>query len=76
MAPDPLGTVGRRSTKFMFEGNVVHFDPVFEIRPGESLKYSVRARTEHSGQFRFRTELSTPDLPQPLMQEVTTEVYE
>jgi len=71
----PLGTVGPGPTKFAVEGRTVRYEPVFEIRPGESLMYRVRVQTQQTGQFRFRAQLSAPALPQPLVQEAATEVF-
>ncbi len=77
MTPVPLRTVGPGPTKFAIEGQAVRFEPVFEVRPGESLMYRIRVHAKQPGQFRFRAELSTPALPQPLIQEATpTEVFE
>ena len=71
MAFDPIGT---SPPKFAREGDMVRFNPVFEIKPGESLMYRVRVRAKQPGTFQFRAELSTPALLQPIRQETSTEV--
>ena len=72
---DPLGTVGPGPTKFSREGQVIRFDPVFEVRPGESVVYSVHVRTKQPGQYRFRAELNASGLLRPLSKEASTEVF-
>lgn len=76
MVPNPIGTVGPGTTKFAREGNVVRFDPVFEVKPNESLMYRVRVLTKKTGKYKFRAELTSPTLPQPIVQEAKeTEVF-
>ena len=61
---------GRRT----ITGQIVRFDPVAEIRPGDKREYRVVVRTLLAGQLTFRTELTSDKLPQPLGAEATTEV--
>ena len=76
MVPNPIGTVGPGSTQFTIKGKVVRFDPVFEVQPGETLKYYVKVQTKKAGLFHFRVEVSAPALPQPLSKEAApTEVF-
>jgi len=75
MVPNPLGTVGPKPVKFNIEGPLVRFDPVFEIKPGESLVYRIRVQAKQPGVRRFRVEMSTPAFPKPLVQEAKTEVF-
>jgi uncharacterized repeat protein (TIGR01451 family) len=75
MVPSPLGTTGPPQSKFTVEGQVVRFDPVAELPPGETLVYRVRVQTKQAGQFRFRAEASVPGMTQPLTKEASTEVF-
>ena len=75
MIPAPLGTTGPGPTKFVIDRQTVSFNPVLEVRPGETLIYRVRVRTKSAGQFRFRAELTTQNLTQPTLQEASTEVF-
>ena len=55
-------------------GQIVRFDPVAEIRPGERREYRVIVRTLRAGQLAFRAELTSDNLLQSLGAEATTEV--
>ncbi len=77
MIPNPMGTVGPGPTKFAIEGKSVRFDPVFEVRPNESLIYRIRVQTKQPGLWRFLAELTAATLSQPLVKlvkETSTEV--
>ena len=76
MMPVALGSSGPGLTKFTIERQTVRFEPVAEIRPGESLTYRVRVLTRLPGELTFRAELTSQNLPQPLSVEETTEVFE
>lgn len=74
MAPNPLGTAP--PAKFTIDGQVVRFNPIDELQPGQSQTYRVRVRTLRPGRYRFRAELTAPALPQPLTHEAEkTEVF-
>lgn len=76
MLPNPIGTVGPGPTKFTRDGNVIQYDPVLEVKPGESLMYRVRVLAKKAGQYKLRADLTSPALPQPLTQEAKpTEVF-
>jgi uncharacterized repeat protein (TIGR01451 family) len=74
MIPNPMGTVGPGPTKFAIEGKSVRFDPVFEVRPNESLIYRIRVQTKQPGLWHFHAELTAATLSQPLVKETSTEV--
>jgi hypothetical protein len=74
MLPDPLGTTGPAGPHI--EGQTVRFDPVPEIRPGDTLQYRIRARTPRPGQYRLRVELTSQNRPSPQSVEETTEVLQ
>ncbi len=75
VTPNPIGTSGPGPTKFAIEGKTIQFDPVFEIKPGESLMYRIRVRTKKAGQYRFAAELTAPTLSKPVVQEANTVVF-
>ena len=75
MVPDPLGTVGpTEATKPHPDGQVIRFDPLPDLRPGESMVYSVHVRAKQPGTWTFRAEVSATGLSQPLQKEASTEV--
>ncbi len=71
---NPIGTMGPGPTKFTTEGKTIQFDPVFEIKPGETLMYRIRVRTKKPGQYRFVAELSAPAMSRSLVKETNTEI--
>lgn len=75
MTPNPLGTSPPEKLQFKIEGRTVRFDPVAELRPGETATYRVRVRALLAGKHRLSVELSAPDLAQPLVKEAETEVF-
>jgi uncharacterized repeat protein (TIGR01451 family) len=74
MTINPIGTTGPGPTQFTIEGRTIRFDPVFEIKPGETTAYRVRVRAKQPGVIHFHAELKALTLPQPIVQEVKTEV--
>lgn len=55
-------------------GQIVRFDPLGEILPGEQREYQVVVRTRQHGQLTVRAELTSDRLPRPLGAEATTDV--
>ena len=76
LVPAHLGTIGPGSTPFRLDLQTggVYFDPVFEVKPGETLAYEVHMLAREPVQGKMRAELSSPDLLQPIVQEVSAEV--
>jgi len=74
MLPDRIGTSG--PTTPAIDGRTVRFAPVAALPPGEQVLYRVRVLTQQPGTFTFRAELSSDNLPQPVIAEETTEVFE
>lgn len=75
MVFNPIGTQGPDPAKFVIEGRTIRFDPLAEVRPGESLAYRVRVRAKQVGpKFCFHAELNTSTITQPLVKEENTEV--
>ena len=68
--PTDTGWPGGRT----ITGQIIRFDPVAEIRPGERREYRVIVRTLTAGQLAFRAELTSDNLVQPLVAEANTEV--
>ncbi len=73
--PDPMGTQGPGGTQFRvaLQAGKVFFNPIFELAPRQELVYEVRGLARQPVQGRFHVELSSPDLPKPLVQEVSAE---
>ncbi len=76
MMPAPLGTTGPGPTQFNIDHQAVRFNQVMEVQPGETLTYRVHVRTKSAGQFAFHVEFTSQNIAQPIVQEVTTEVFE
>ncbi|MHC4407267.1 MAG: hypothetical protein ACYTG0_47260 [Planctomycetota bacterium] len=74
MIPAEIGTGGPGGQTIT--GQIVRFDPVGEIRPGEQREYRVLVQTLEAGQATFHAELTSNNLPQPLGAEATTEVLQ
>ena len=68
---DTGGPGGRTIT-----GQIVRFDPVAEVRPGQQREYRVFVRTLEAGRATFRAEVTSENLLQPLGAEATTEVLQ
>ena len=73
MTPNPLGT--SPPERFRIDGQVVYFDAIDELPAGETLTFRIRVRTSVAGQCRFRVELTSPMLSEPLAAEALTEVF-
>ncbi|MEX2119289.1 MAG: DUF11 domain-containing protein [Pirellulales bacterium] len=59
---------------YRVEGRQVRFDPVREIRPGETLSYRVEARAERAGGGRCQVEVTSERIQQPRTAETTTTI--
>ena len=73
--PNAMGTQGPGSTQFRVELQTgkVYFNPVFEVPPKQTLVYEVRGLARQPVQGQFHVELTSPDLPQPLVKDVSAE---
>lgn len=71
--PIAAGTTG--PTQHTIEGRTVRFRPVAEIRPGETLRYSVQVRTERPGQVRITATLNSEGRTQALSVDETTMIF-
>jgi hypothetical protein len=77
MTPVALGTEGPDSApvKPAIDHQTVLFEPVFEIKSGETMTFRVRIFAGKAApQLHFSAELSAPALPQPIVKGVDTEV--
>jgi len=70
-----LSTSGPAGLQFTRVGHTLRFDPVSELRPGESLTYRVRVLAKEPDTHRFRVELVADDLPRGIEKEAVTEVF-
>lgn len=80
VAPDELvpqgdGASGPAGAKATIQQQTVQFDPVAELRPGDTLVYHVRVRTKRAGKFRIRVEATVPGMTRPLAEEASTDVF-
>lgn len=67
-----LGTNGPTNPRQI--GQVVQFDAVPEIYPGQTLTFRVRTRTEKPGLVKVRAELTSQSTSQPIRAEESTEI--
>lgn len=75
LTPLPVGTSGASGPgRFQIAGQVVRFEPVAEIRPGERLRYQVRVRANQVGQVRIRAEARSTRTQTPLVEEESTTI--
>ena len=74
MIPVQAGATGPRGRTIT--GQIVRFDPVAKIRPGEQREFQVVVQTLEAGQPTFRAEVTSDKLPQPLGAEATTDVLQ
>jgi uncharacterized repeat protein (TIGR01451 family) len=56
-------------------GQVMHFEPVDEIRPGETVRYRMHMLADRAGMYTIHVELTGEGLDQPLTAEEGTEVF-
>ncbi len=75
MTPVRLGTTGPTEQP-TFDGQTVQFQPVPEIKPGQTLTYRVRVRAQRAGKAAFRVQATSQGHRQPLLAEETTEVFQ
>lgn len=75
---DRLGTMGPGNTDFEYDvdSRVLRFRPVAEILPNQTLQYRVRVQTRQHGKATFQAELNSANLPQPLVIEESTDVFQ
>lgn len=72
MMPVPLGMSG--PAKFDISGQNVRFEPVAEIRSGETLLYRIRVRTRQPGKVQFRAQLTSQNAQKAMSVEAGTEI--
>ncbi len=80
MTPVRLGTGGPQEALALegqdpvFEGRIVRFPAVAEIKPGQTLTYRVRVQTARPGKFTFQAQATSERHRRPLIAEEITEV--
>lgn len=72
MSPLRIGTQG--PSAMTIDGQTVKFAPVADLRPGDVLHYTVKARAAAPGEAKLRVEVSTRNSKSPLKQEETTRI--
>jgi uncharacterized repeat protein (TIGR01451 family) len=78
LVPSRLGTRGPGGLAFQTDlgAGKLRFDPVLEVRPGESLAFEVLGVARKPTKGEFEAELRSDDLPQPIVQKVSAEAVE
>jgi uncharacterized repeat protein (TIGR01451 family) len=62
-------------TRFHFEGNVVLFDPVPKLAPRGDIVFQVRVKALAPGDLRFRAQVTSTNLIEPVIQARAMRVY-
>lgn len=70
----PLNMDTREPSGRTVTGQIVRFDSIAELRPGQRREYQVAVQTQRTGQLVFRVEVTSDNLPESLGAEATTEV--
>jgi uncharacterized repeat protein (TIGR01451 family) len=74
MAVERVGTAG--PTEYRIDDQTIRFAPVEEVLPGTTLRYRIRVHARKPGTFTLRVEFTSPNLPEPVIVEETTQVLE
>jgi uncharacterized repeat protein (TIGR01451 family) len=69
----PLGADGPAA--YRLQGSQLVFEPLAKLEPGREVRFRVRVRCQTPGDWRFRGELTSDQLQQPLCKEEGTRVY-
>jgi uncharacterized repeat protein (TIGR01451 family) len=73
--PEGMVPVVLGSGKVEIKGQVMQFEPVAELPPGQTLTWLARVFTKQTGSYRLHVEMVTPDLPKPMaVDSIETEV--
>ena len=70
----PLGTSGPDPTRYNIVNQVVRFDPVGELKSGQTLVYRIRIQTGQSGSIRMHVEVTSRNHPAPVTGEKATDI--
>ena len=54
---------------------VVAFAPLEQLKPGQSVKMQIHVRSSSAGNVRFRAQLTSESVPEPLIEEELTKFY-
>lgn len=54
---------------------IVSFAPIEQLKPGQSVKMRVHVRSSSPGNLRFRAQLTSESVPEPLIEEELTKFY-
>ncbi len=75
MTPLPIGTgVAGGLVRFNIDGQSVRFEPVAEVRAGETLRFRVVVRANLVGDARLRVEVRSARAAAPIVQEESTSI--
>lgn len=70
-----VGAQGQNPSPATIDGQTVRFDPIKQLRPGESLVFEVHVRASGAGKAIVRAEVTSANLPKPLVSETSTSVF-
>jgi len=70
----PAGTAGPGGVGAEIEGNIVRFQPLAELRPGEPVSFRVAARGVTPGDARVTAQVTSTGLAQPVAAEADTRI--
>jgi len=68
-----LGTSG--PSKYDVDGQTIRFEPVAEIRSGETITYRVRVLAQQPGEVQLRAQLTSQNVQQAITVEESTQVF-
>lgn len=71
----PLGTEMPNGSSYRRDGQVIRFDTVDSLAPGDSATYRIVIRTKQAGQFRLKVDVRAPDLTKTITGEASTDVF-
>jgi hypothetical protein len=73
MTPMAVGTSG--PARYAIQGQTVRFEPVAEVRTGETLTFRIRAKAERGGEVAVRAEVTSAGVTTPVVRQETTTLF-
>ena len=74
--PDRMEFKGAQGpTRFHHEGNVIVFEPVAKLAPKGDLVYQIRVKAVAAGDVRFRAQVTSSNLVEPVIQTQAMRLY-
>jgi uncharacterized repeat protein (TIGR01451 family) len=66
---------GQGPTRFHAEGNLVSFEPVAKLAPRGDAVFRIRVKALAPGDVRFKAQVTSVNLPEPVVQVESTQIY-